>query len=138
MTSLDHDQEHDTAANTANTNSDCDWDWDTGDWGDMEPQNFAGTISMTSSLTMAKSHHPSEQWTSLEEKPVRFFSVDLLLLLNTLIKIIFIFVSMQEEEAAEGQDKSETLDSGWDDDEFQPLEDFPPNEGGNINLIELA
>lgn len=74
MTSLDHDHEHDTQ-NTANTNSDCDWDcWDTGDWGDMEPQSTTGTL--TAGIT-ATSHSPKvtnrdEQWTSLEEKPVRF------------------------------------------------------------------
>ncbi|XP_008207719.1 N-terminal kinase-like protein isoform X2 [Nasonia vitripennis] len=115
MTSLDHDHEHDTQ-NTANTNSDCDWDcWDTGDWGDMEQQPATAGATSAAGLTGTAAaaaaaghspkthHHSSEQWTSLEEKP--------------------------EEEAAEGQaDKSEPSESGWEDGEFQPLEDFPHND----------
>ena len=76
MTSLDHDHDHDTQ-NTANTNSDGDWDcWDTGDWGDMEQQSSTGpnSTNMTISSHSPKGHHHNDQWTSLEEKPVSYFS----------------------------------------------------------------
>ncbi|KAJ8672982.1 hypothetical protein QAD02_004243 [Eretmocerus hayati] len=108
MTSLDHDHEHETQ-NTVATNSDCDWDcWDTGDWGDMEQQPATGSLSTNltnSSSPKATSHHNHEQWTSLEEKP--------------------------EEEAAEGQVKNEPLESGWDDSEFQSLDDLQPTDTGS-------
>ncbi|XP_014213325.1 N-terminal kinase-like protein [Copidosoma floridanum] len=110
MASLDHDHEHDTQQNTVNTNSDCDWDcWDTGDWGDMEQQTTtSGSLSNTNTASHSpKGHNNHEQWTSLEEKP--------------------------EEEAAEGQDKVNDTESGWDDDEFLPLEDFQPSESSPSN-----
>ncbi|XP_011500938.1 PREDICTED: N-terminal kinase-like protein [Ceratosolen solmsi marchali] len=114
MASLDHDHEHDTQ-NTINTNSECDWEcWDTGDWGDME-QQATTTLCSTNMLT---SHSPKRQnihehWTSLQEKP--------------------------EEEAAEDQDKSNSSESKWEDDEFQPLENFHLNETGNLeNKLEEA
>lgn len=102
VTSLDHDHEHDTPANP---NSDCDWDcWDADNWGEME-QLPSTTTSAPGSNVSPSSHHPKshDQWTSLEEEP--------------------------EEEAAQGvEDKNEIADAGWEDSEFQPLEDVPPSE----------
>ncbi|KAG7200109.1 hypothetical protein KM043_000554 [Ampulex compressa] len=110
MTSLDHDHDHDTQ-NTANTNSDCDWDcWDADNWGDMEQQPsatnatpHAGNISSS-----PRAQKQNEQWTSLEEEP--------------------------EEEAAQGvEDKGESPEIGWEDSEFQPLEDIPPMEQPSVS-----
>lgn len=46
--------------------------------------------------------------------------------------------NVQEEEAAEGQDNtSESLESGWEDGEFLPLDDFPSNDSGKIVIVAL-
>lgn len=73
MTSLDHDHEHDIP-NTTNTNSDCDWDcWDADNWGDMEQQPSTSVPSNSATNISISSHSPKahDQWTSLEEEPVR-------------------------------------------------------------------
>lgn len=113
MTSLDHDHEHDPQVN-ANPNPENDWDsWENGDWGDLELQPSTGTSTSNASPS---SHSPKahEPWISLEEKP--------------------------EEEAAEGnQNAKESLEIGWEDGEFQPLEEFPPLEPvvlGPTNRLE--
>ncbi|XP_012150322.1 N-terminal kinase-like protein yata isoform X2 [Megachile rotundata] len=111
MTSLDHDHEHDLQ-NAANTNSDCDWDWDADNWGDMEQQPSVASGHGTSNISPAPhSSKCNEQWTSLEEEP--------------------------EEEAAQSiEDKNESVETGWEDSEFQPLEDFQPSEqSGNIESV---
>lgn len=75
MTSLEHDHEHDIQ-NTANTNSDGDWDcWDADNWGDMEQQPSATSGHGTSNISPSP-HSPkaNDQWTSLEEEPVRISS----------------------------------------------------------------
>ncbi|XP_076234122.1 N-terminal kinase-like protein yata [Calliopsis andreniformis] len=104
MTSLDHDHEHDVP-NATNTNSDCDWDcWDADNWGDMEQQP-SSTSTHVSSNVSPSSHSPktNNQWASLEEEP--------------------------EEEAAQSTgNKNESSETGWEDSEFQPLEDFQPLE----------
>jgi hypothetical protein len=73
MASLDHDNEHDTQ-NIVTANSECDWDcWDTGDWGDMEQQSTTSLLSTNLPISLSpKSFNNHEQWTSLEEKPVKF------------------------------------------------------------------
>ncbi|XP_012275929.1 N-terminal kinase-like protein isoform X2 [Orussus abietinus] len=118
MTSLDHDHEHDNQ-NTGNSNSDCDWDcWEADNWGDMEQQPQVSGNTMVSPTT--NSPKPHDQWTSLEEEP--------------------------EEEIADGiQEKTDAPDVGWEDTEFQPLEDFqqeqPEAESGStsgINKFEEA
>lgn len=111
MTSLDPDQEHDTQ-NTQNTNSDCDWDcWDADNWGDMEQQPTATpSVPLNPANTKSPSGHSpkaNEQWTSLEEEP--------------------------EEETIQGvQEKNDSSEVGWDDSEFQPLEDIQPLEQPNV------
>lgn len=111
MTSLDHDHEHDLQ-NATNANSDCDWDWDADNWGDMEQQ--PSTVLEHGSNNISPSSHspkPNDQWISLEEKP--------------------------EEEAAQNvEDKNESSDIGWEDSEFQPLEDFQPLEHTQTENIE--
>ncbi|OAD56922.1 N-terminal kinase-like protein [Eufriesea mexicana] len=103
MTSLDHDHEHDLQ-NVTNANSDCDWDWDADNWGDMEQQ--PSTTSGHGPSNISPSPHspkPNDQWTSLEEEP--------------------------EEEATQNvEDKNMCSEVGWEDSEFQPLEDFQPLE----------
>ncbi|XP_058790868.1 N-terminal kinase-like protein isoform X2 [Phymastichus coffea] len=114
MTSLDHDHEHEHTQNTTNTNSDGDWDWE-GDWGDMETQPPTSTplsAHVTNASHSPKNVHNHEQWISLEEKP--------------------------EEEATETQEKNESLESGWEDGEFQPLDDFQTNETGGENTNNKA
>ncbi|XP_017890695.1 N-terminal kinase-like protein [Ceratina calcarata] len=102
MTSLDHDHEHDPQ-NAVKANSDCDWDWDADNWGDMEQQPSTTPAHGTSNVSpSAHSPKASEQWTSLEEEP--------------------------EEEAAQSEEKNESSETGWEDSEFQPLEDFQPLE----------
>lgn len=40
-----------------------------------------------------------------------------------------VLLELQEEEAAEGaQDHTEASEPGWDDQEFQELDEFPTNE----------
>ncbi|XP_053985975.1 N-terminal kinase-like protein [Hylaeus anthracinus] len=109
MTSLDHDHEHDLQ-NATNPSSDCDWDcWDADNWGDMEQQPSSTSTLGTSNVSPSPhSHKDNDQWTSLEEEP--------------------------EEEAAQSiEDKNESSEVGWEDSEFQPLDDFQPLEqSGNI------
>ncbi|XP_035742235.1 N-terminal kinase-like protein isoform X1 [Vespa mandarinia] len=105
MTSLDHDHEHDIP-NTTNTNSDCDWDcWDADNWGDMEQQPSTSVPSNSATNISISSHSPKahDQWTSLEEEP-------------------------EEEAVQEIEDKNEGIEVGWEDSEFQPLEDIQPIE----------
>ena len=111
MTSLEHDHEHDMQ-NITNTNSDGDWDcWDADNWGDMEQQPSATSGHGTSNISPSP-HSPkaNDQWTSLEEEP--------------------------EEEAAQSiGDKNESSETGWEDSEFQPLEDFHPSDHtGNTEI----
>lgn len=76
MTSLDHDHEHEVQ-NTANTNSDCDWDcWDADNWGDMEQQPSVMSGHGISNVSPSP-HSPkaNNQWTSLEEEPVRTLKI---------------------------------------------------------------
>lgn len=98
MTSLDHDHDHEVP-NTTNPNSDCDWDcWDADNWGDMEQQPSASVPSNSAVISTSHSPKAHDQWTSLEEEP--------------------------EEEAAQGiEDKTEVVEGGWEDSEFQPLEE---------------
>jgi len=111
MTSLDPDHEHDTQ-NTQNTNSDCDWDcWDADNWGDMEQQSTATpSVPLNPASSISPSGHSpkaNEQWTSLEEEP--------------------------EEETTQGvQDKNDSSEVGWEDSEFQSLEDVQPLEQPNV------
>ncbi|CAG5106864.1 Similar to scyl1: N-terminal kinase-like protein (Xenopus tropicalis) [Cotesia congregata] len=117
MTSLDPDHEHDSQ-NTANTQSDCDWDWEADNWGDMEQQPSSTTTAPASTVTpSANTSKPNDHWTSLEEEP--------------------------ELEAAENlADKNEGSESGWDDQEFQVLEDFQtieqPGVTGTNNKFDEA
>ena len=115
MTSLDHDHEHDLQ-NATNTNSDCDWDWDADNWGDMEQQPTTTSGHGTSNISPAPhSSKCNDQWTSLEEEP--------------------------EEEAAQSiEDKNESTETGWEDSEFQPLEDFQPLDqpGNNESVNTLS
>ncbi|XP_024942016.1 N-terminal kinase-like protein isoform X2 [Cephus cinctus] len=109
MTSLDHDHDHDTQ-NTGNTNSDCDWDcWEADNWGDMEQQPTGQSTTATSNMSPSSvPPKANDQWTSLEEEP--------------------------EEEAAESvKEKNEESETGWEDSEFQPLEDFQPLEQSEAN-----
>ncbi|XP_043254751.1 N-terminal kinase-like protein [Colletes gigas] len=114
MTSLDHDHEHDLQ-NATNTNSDCDWDcWDADNWGDMEQQPSTTSVLGTSNVSPSPhSAKDNDQWTSLEEEP--------------------------EEEAAQSvEDKNESSEVGWEDSEFQPLDDFQPLEqSGNIETTGM-
>ncbi|EGI68827.1 PREDICTED: N-terminal kinase-like protein [Acromyrmex echinatior] len=111
MTSLDPDHEHDTQ-NTQNTNSDCDWDcWDADNWGDMEQQSTATpSVPLNPASSISPSGHSpkaNEQWTSLEEEP--------------------------EEETTQGvQDKNDSSEVGWEDSEFQSLEDVQPLEQPSV------
>ncbi|XP_043271661.1 N-terminal kinase-like protein [Venturia canescens] len=116
MTSLDHDHDHDS--HTANTNSDCDWDWEADNWGDMEQQPSA-PVTTTTSTVIQPSNSPktNDHWTSLEEEP--------------------------EEEAAEGaEEKTEVSEAGWEDSEFQVLDDFQtieqPGVSSSSNKFEEA
>ncbi|KAK9294456.1 hypothetical protein QLX08_010918 [Tetragonisca angustula] len=111
MTSLDHDHEHDLQ-NATNANSDCDWDWDADNWGDMEQQSSNTPGHGPSNISPSPhSPKPNDQWTSLEEEP--------------------------EEEAAQNvEDKNESSDVGWEDSEFQPLEDFQPLEHTQPENVE--
>ncbi|EZA60654.1 hypothetical protein DMN91_007485 [Ooceraea biroi] len=107
MTSLDPDHEHDTQ-NTQNTNSDCDWDcWDADNWGDMEQQPAATpSVPLNPASSISPSGHSpkaNEQWTSLEEEP-------------------------EEETIQSVQNKNDSSEVGWEDSEFQPLEDVQPVE----------
>ncbi|XP_057337334.1 N-terminal kinase-like protein [Microplitis mediator] len=117
MTSLDPDHEHDSQ-NTANTQSDCDWDWEADNWGDMEQQPSSTTTTTASTVTpSANTSKPNDHWTSLEEEP--------------------------ELEAAENlADKNDLSESGWDDQEFQVLEDFQtieqPGVAGTNNKFDEA
>ncbi|XP_076164330.1 N-terminal kinase-like protein yata isoform X2 [Ptiloglossa arizonensis] len=114
ITSLDHDHEHDLQ-NTTNTNPDCDWDcWDADNWGDMEQQSSTTTLLGTSNVPPSPhSSKDNDQWTSLEEEP--------------------------EEEAAQSiEDKTESSEVGWEDSEFQPLDDFQPLEQSGNNETTTA
>jgi hypothetical protein len=42
---------------------------------------------------------------------------------------------LQEEEAAENQDKSDLVESGWEDSEFPPLENVQFSETGFMNNL---
>ncbi|XP_034941387.1 N-terminal kinase-like protein [Chelonus insularis] len=108
MTSLDPDHDHDSQ-NTANTHSDCDWDWDADNWGDMEQQPSSTTTTSTSTVTpSATTPKQNDHWASLEEEP--------------------------EEEATENiGDKNEGSESGWDDQEFQVLEEFQSIERSGVS-----
>ncbi|XP_063977933.1 N-terminal kinase-like protein isoform X1 [Diachasmimorpha longicaudata] len=99
MTSLEPDHDHDSQQ-TRHTNSDGDWDWDADNWGDMEQQPSTTTTTSTSNLsTCATISKSNDHWTSLEEEP--------------------------EEEAGEtAQDRTEASEPGWDDQEFQELDDL--------------
>ncbi|XP_015518741.1 N-terminal kinase-like protein [Neodiprion pinetum] len=113
MTSLDHDQDQDPQS-TGNTNSDCEWDcWEADNWGDMEQQsvttpNVAASMAKTQSSAVAsKVHDP--QWENLEEEP---------------------------EEESQADDKGGydgSRQEGWDDSEFQPIEEFPSFEQSASN-----
>ncbi|KAK0164096.1 hypothetical protein PV328_002760 [Microctonus aethiopoides] len=107
MTSLDHDHDHDSQ-HTGHTHSDCDWDWDADNWGDMEQQPSSNTTTTTSTISPpVNTPKQNDHWTSLEEEP--------------------------EEEAAESTDKNnEESESGWDDQEFQVVDDFHSIEQSGI------
>lgn len=106
MTSLDQDQD---PQNTANTNSDGEWDcWEADNWGDMEQQtaataNVVGSTTKTLSATVpftATSKSNESQWENLEEEP-------------------------EEESQEDGKAGYEVSGhDGWEDSEFQPLEEF--------------
>lgn len=45
---------------------------------------------------------------------------------------------LQEEEAAQGvQDKNDSSEAGWEDSEFQPLEDVQPIEQPSIQRLRF-